>query len=353
MRRDDDAPPPRSRRNARRSRRGRAVPLTLTALAAAVLGPVAPAGAQPAARPRAAVHPVVAAAQPAPLPGGRPRFVVSMLGGGFDAYWVRLAEYTFTAGSGGTGTVRQAYWMWHQAHFTGDARRNKVSTGFTTAGCRARCAVRTPRGFQPGAGPMGTLVGRYHVDRYGRFVVEWPGRRVEAWSVRTPAGAVARMTLHHTTLGGIAGDALGSTASFAAGATRDDVVAAGPLTGVQRVATWGDASPSPVVASRWNDVVGPLQRCRGAGAACLFRTDTGWRTALVVPGGPGRRAFWEHQLQGSDGDTGACFGPGGGHTVALLEALDDHGRFAGFVGAEASFNGRSRHNAVIGELLLT
>jgi len=290
-----------------------------------------------------------------PLPGGRPRFVVSMIGGGYNAYWVRLAQYTFTPGSGGTGTVQQDYWMWYQNHFTGDARRNKVATGYVTTGCRAACAVRTPRGFQPGAGPMGSLTGRYRFDRYGRVVVEWPGRRVEAWQVRSSRGTVARLTLHHTSLGGLAGDALGSTASFSTGATRDEV-AATVLTGVQRVASYGDGGRTPVRTSVWgSDVVRPMQRCGGpgSGAACLLRTDAGWRSAIVVPRGLGRRAFWQNQLQGSDGDRGPCFGPGGGHTVAMLQAIDDRGRFAGFVGAEASLNGRSRHNAVVGELILT
>jgi len=323
----------------------------------AAASPVATgAPAVPAAFAAAAPGAATAAAPaPTPLPGGRPRFVVSMIGGSFNAYWVRLAEYTFTPGTGGTGTVRQTYWMWYQNHFTGDARRNKVSTGYVTSGCRATCTVRTPRGFQPGAAPMGTLTGRYRFDRFGRVVVEWPGRRTEAWQVRSSHGALARMTLHHTSLGGLAGDALGSTASFSTGATRDEV-AGTVLTGVQRVASYGDGGRYPVRTSAWDtNVVGPMQRCGGpgSGAACLFRTDAGWRTAIVVPRGLGRRAFWQNQLQGSDGDRGACFGPGGGHTVALLQAIDDNGRFAGFVGAEASLNGRSRHNAVVGEIILT
>jgi hypothetical protein len=84
-----------------------------------------------------------------------------------------------------------------------------------------------------------------------------------------------------------------------------------------------------------------------------LHTGDQWRSALVVPSGLGRRAFWQHQVQGSDGDVGTCFGSGGGHTVALLQALDDAGHFAGFVGAEASLNGRSLHNAVVAQLVLT
>jgi len=286
------------------------------------------------------------------LPGGRPRFVVSIMGGGFNAYWVRLAQYTFIAGPGGVGTVRQSYWMWHEAHFVGTAKRNKVGTGYVTRGCAAACAVRTPLGFQPGAPAMATLAGRYRFDRYGRLVVEWPGRRVEVWTVRAAGPRMTRLVLHHTTLGGLYGDGLGSTASFAAGASRDEVARA-DVTGVQRLASYGDRGRYPVRTSRWStNVVAPLRRCGGT-SACLFNTGPAWRSAIVVPSGLGRRAFWQHQLQGSDGDVGRCFGPGGGHTVALLQALDDTGHFAGFVGAEASFNGRSRHNAVVGQLVLT
>lgn len=330
--------------------------------AAAAIGPASPAGATATGSPGPAGVPAAFAVAPAvnarvshgtPLPGGRPRYVVSVMGGSYNAYWVRLAQYSFTAGKGGTGTVRQSYWLWNQARFSGTAKQNKVSTGYLTSGCSATCAVRTPKGFQPGAGPMGTLTGRYRFDRYGRLVVEWPGHQVEAWTVRKSGPRLARMTLHHTNMSGLSGDGLGSTASFATGATRNQV-AATTLTGVQRVASYGDGGAHPVRTSRWStNVVAPMQRCSGSGSACLFHTGKAWRTAIVVPKGLGRRAFWQHQRQGNDGDRGACFGSGGGHTVALLQGIDDSGRFAGFVGAEASFNGRSWHNAVVAQLLLT
>ena len=330
-----------------------AAALTATATTTAAVAPAAWAASSSVAASSVAAGLPAAATAGTPLPGGRPHYVVSVLGGSFNHYWARLAEYTFTPGSGGRGIVRQSYWMWHQAHFDGNAAVNKVSTGYTTAGCAANCTVRTPRGFQPKAGPMSNLVGRYRYDRFQRLVIEWPGRKIEVWSMINSSPTLTRLQLHHTSLGGLAGDGFGSAASFAAGATRDQV-AGTELTGVQRVASYDAGGVPPVKTSRWStNVIAPMQRCPGAGAACLFYTGPNWRSAIVVPRGLGRRAYWQHQLQGSDGQRGACFGRGGGHTVALLQIIDDRGVFAGFVGAEASFNGRSLRNAVIGEVVLT
>jgi hypothetical protein len=330
----------------------------LTAMALTVVAVVGLVGTADAADVPGPVATTTSPAAPPPpkltaLPAGRPRYVVSMLGGSYNRYWVRLAEYTFTPGPNGVGAVHQSYWMWDQSHFSGNAKRNKVGTGFVTARCAASCVVRTPRGYQPGSGPMASLSGHYRFDRYGRLVVQWPGRRTEVWTVRTSGPRLAHLILYRTTLGGLSGDGLGSGAPFTVGVTRDQVAAA-HLTGVQRVASYGDGGRYPVRTSRWTtNVVAPMRRCTGARSACLFTTGKAWRSAIVVPPGLGRRAFWQHQKQGSDGDHGACFGSGGGHTVALLQAVDDSGRFAGFVGAEASFNSRARHNAVVAQLVLT
>ena len=139
--------------------------------------------------------------------------MISMVGGSLNAYWVRLAEYTFVSGPHGSGTVTQSYWIWYQSSFDGTAKNNKIRTGYRTSGCAAACDVRTPRGFQPGKGPMSRVVGRYSFDRHRRLVVEWPGRHTEVWTVRT-AAKLSRITLHHTDLGGLYGDGYGSTASF-------------------------------------------------------------------------------------------------------------------------------------------
>jgi hypothetical protein len=343
------------RRTADRQHCLRAPALTAVLAVGTAIGLVsssaAPAGARPAPTPRtrtAAASPAPAA--PAvPLPGGRPSYVVSIMGGSLNSHWVRLAEYTFTHGTGDRGTVRQSYWIWYQSSFTGNASRNKVSTGYRTTGCAASCQVRTPRGFQPGQGPMSSVIGRYYFDRYQRLVIEWPGRRVESWTVRT-ASQLSRLALHHTTLNALYGDGFGSLTSLARGSTASKVAAA-HLMGVERSASYEPRTRRPVQVSRWN-LTGRMRLCRGAQASCLFYTSDGWRSALVVPPKLGRRAFWQHQRQGVDGERGACFGTQGGHTIAMLQVLDDQGRFVGFVGAEASLNNRARHNAVIAQLVL-
>ncbi|MDQ1287214.1 MAG: hypothetical protein QG622_779 [Actinomycetota bacterium] len=319
------------------------------ALAALALVRATPAAASPAATAvPAAAAPATAVPGSTPLPGGRPRYVISMVGGSLNAYWVRLAEYTFVSGPHGSGTVTQSYWIWYQSSFDGTAKNNKIRTGYRTSGCAAACDVRTPRGFQPGKGPMSRVVGRYSFDRHRRLVVEWPGRHTEVWTVRT-AAKLSRITLHHTDLGGLYGDGYGSTASFAFSATAQQV-ARTDLNGVERSASFGRS----IRVSRWREIaIRRMRVCSGRRATCLFHTDRTWRSAMVVPTGLGRQAFWQHQKQGVDGERGSCFGRYGGHTVAMLQIIDDTGRFVGFVGAEASLNLRVRDNAVVAQLVLT
>jgi hypothetical protein len=68
-----------------------------------------------------------------------------------------------------------------------------------------------------------------------------------------------------------------------------------------------------------------------------------------MPTRDGRKNYWNHQLGSvtvAEGG-GSCISPGGGHTDALLQIIDDTGTFQGWVGAEASFNARTYGNAVV------
>lgn len=294
------------------------------------------------------------AAAATPLPGGKPNYVVAVIGGGLNAYFSRTAQYTFTAGSGSTGTVSETFWYWNMATFTGDASVNKVDTGYTSAGCNS-CHIRTPKGFQP-SGTGSTLSGTYYLDVNGRAVIEWTGGQRETWTIATHAG-YAQLTLFNSNYNLLYGDGFGSTASFATGATRDDIAGI-VVSEVERTASYCSSGSCPstnngyiFTASAPVNFAADYIAC--SASPCLSLTNTAWRSIFAVDPANGRRVFWQHQNQGVDGVTGPCFSSGGGHTWALLQAVDDSGAFVAMVGAEASLNARSDGNAVISQVKLT
>ena len=59
------------------------------------------------------------------------------------------------------------------------------------------------------------------------------------------------------------------------------------------------------------------------------------------PAKDGRKVFRNHQtgvVQQMEAPGSRCISRGGGHTEALLQALDDRGRIVGLVGVEASLS---------------
>ena len=285
------------------------------------------------------------------LPGGRAYYVVSVVGGSLDKYWVRTAQYTFKAGPGSHGAVTESFWYWNMATFTDaaptpNATTNKVLTGYTTSGCASACAIRAPWGFEPSAAPK-TLSGTYYFDTFGRRVITWPNNQIEAWSVSN-AGAYTKLTVHHSNYGILYADGFGSRRSFAVGASRD-VVARRSLSGTQRSSSY---QLFPLTDFQWR-IRFPVDYASCRFAPCLFLTNTLWRSGFAVdPSRTGRRVYWENQKQGVDGCTEPCFCGGYGHTWALLQIIDDAGGFVGLTGVEASFNKRSPGNAVISQVVL-
>lgn len=294
------------------------------------------------------------AAAATPLPGGRPNYVVAVIGGGLNAYFSRTAEYTFTAGSGATGTVSETFWYWNMATFTGDASVNKVDTGYTSAGCNA-CQIRTPKGFQPSAAGS-TLSGTYSIDVNGRVVIDWTGGQRETWTITTFTG-YAQLTLFNSNYNLLYGDGYGSNASFSVGATRDDLASL-TVNEVERTASYCSSGSCPSTNNGYIFTASAPVRfgvdyTACSASPCLSLTNSAWRSIFVVDPAIGRRVFWQHQNQGVDGYTGPCFSTGGGHTWALLQAVDDSGQFVALVGAEASLNARADGNAVVSEVALT
>lgn len=288
------------------------------------------------------------------LPDGHANYVIALMGGSRNAYWVRLAEYSFATGS--PGRVRQSYWSWSEAGFRGGASTNKVATGYVTRGCEIACTIRTPVGFQPSAAPK-SLDGTYRVDARGHLVIRWSDGHWEAWGFARRAGTSTRLALFATSFNALYGDGLGSNWSFSAGASRD-AIAPGAVAGTQHSAVYCSIGDSVchrgyVRSSPWTvDFGDDYKACPRS--TCLFLyAPRVWRSYWAIdPAKVGRRVYWEIENEGVDHYWGACFSAGGGHTWALLQAVDDTGRFAGFVGVEASLNGRSEYNAVVSEVML-
>lgn len=239
------------------------------------------------------------------------------------------------------------------ATFTGDASVNKVSTGYTSAGCNS-CQIRTPKGFQP-SGPGTTLTGSYDLDVNGRLVITWTGGQHETWTITTFT-TYAQLTLFNSNYNLLYGDGFGSTASFVTGATRDDL-ASRSVNEVERTASYCASGSCPstnngyiFTASAPVNFNADYVAC--SASPCLSLTNSAWRSIYVVDPAIGRRVYWQHENEGVDGYTGPCFSSGGGHTWALLQAVDDHGSFVALVGAEASLNARADGNAVISEVTL-
>jgi hypothetical protein len=65
----------------------------------------------------------------------------------------------------------------------------------------------------------------------------------------------------------------------------------------------------------------------------------------------GRKVYWNNQrgvVQQLENPNTTCISAsGGGHTNALLQAIDDNGQFVGFVGVEASLNQKKYGQAVV------
>jgi len=302
-------------------------------------------------------------AQPAsatvPLPGGRAYYVVGVMGGSYPDVWCRIAQYTFTAGAGSTGTVSEEFVYWNQ-DFTGTETTWKVSSGYTTTGCANTCTVMTPKGFEPAAA-WTTLSGTYVFDVNGRLVITWTGGSYETWTLSSPQTYYTQLTIFNSNYDVRHGWGFGSTSNLSSYATNSQMRAGGDLT----TAEWwynryqagdeyqcglngGCADPNHYLA------IGQNQSCNTgvsrlpqpglacsppSGGHCSTGGDYKSYVATSSTGAQGRRTYWQHQ-QGVVGCYESCqnncISSGGGHTMAQLQIIDDNGVFRGFMGIEAS-----------------
>jgi hypothetical protein len=339
---------------ARRGPGRRAFGTALGAVAAAVLigsTAVVPASAATTADGSASVSTRAAVASLS-LPGGRPNYVVSTLTGRYNHLVVKLAQYTFST----DGTLSQRYWTWKQDSVTGDgnAKYTKVASGYTTQGCRFACPIRTPVGFQHGGNGRLTT-GQWTRRLDGTVAVSFPGASTEVWQVRTSA-ALASLVLSHSS--GNRGWALGSTAPLS---LARDMTAFYNTTRI-----YGPAAENVYGARTFYTHLGfhNIDFTRCSNGTCLQAKGyasgdkRSWFHSYLAtnPAADGRKMFWNLQTgavsQMENPGTVCISVKGGGHTDALLQAIDDNGRLVGVVGVEASINQLKHGQAIVGSFAM-
>ncbi len=284
----------------------------------------------------------------ATLPGGRSTYVMTTFAGASNAYIVRLSMYMFST----TGTVTERYWAWRQDGIAGveQAKYTKVATGYTTAGCLRACSIRTPVGFQPGGTPK-TTSGTWYRDSYGRIVVRW-GALYETWRLDASQAGFVSASIYNSNRTIRKGYGFGSNASPNVGVTRDSVYAATRLYGPIVQNNYAVPTTYSNVGFNfpdYNKCTGV--RCLQGKAVTAADRRTWFNTYIAVnPTTDGRKNYWNFQTgtqQQLESPNTVCISNGGGHTAALLQVLDDSGRFRGYVGVEASLNRRAYGQAVV------
>ena len=299
------------------------------------------------------------------LPDGRRYYVLSMMGGvSTTSRWSILRTYEFSGYNTESGSVVAASWVWAQDKFTGDATENKIDTGYTTCGGEYCGVVRTPVGFEPGS--MGAeLIGDYYLDSNGRINITWPSGKNEIWSISSPKPySYSMITIFHSNYNVSHGWGFGSnTPLLGVGATIDDIKNRGNLSFQDQwyngydiadtqsvtymaisnhsvcssVAMMNRETNIPLVCDRWHSYI--------AGDPSVDSRKNYWNQQLGEVGC--EDAYYPQQCP-IDNCAQYVISPGGGHTFAMLQVLDDEGVFRGFVAAEASLDHRSSGGAIVG-----
>jgi hypothetical protein len=277
----------------------------------------------------------------ADLPDGRANYVISMMDGKPNALAVRLAIYSFA----GNGTVTERYWAWRQDWVSGKGNVSwtKPASGYTTSGCRHNCPVRTPFGFQRGAKPK-VFTGTWSMESDSVLAIRWtPRAAAERWQLDDGQPGIVGARL----LSAGYGWGVGSNAGINDGVPLAQIHSEGGwVTGPFMENAYASATKSTTTGFN------PVDYDLCAGRHCLqSKTVTAadkksWYSSYLAgdPAADGRKVFYNNQtgaVQQMENPGSVCISAsGGGHTNALLQALDDDGRFVGFVGVEASLNQR-------------
>ena len=281
------------------------------------------------------------------LPGGRPGFVVSVIGGKANAVAVRLAMYQFST----SGTVVERYWTWRQNSITGkdQYRWTKPSSGYSTAGCLRACPIRAPFGFQSGGNGY-RASGRFSVSR-DVLTIRWSWGSSERWRLNTSKPGVVGATLI-TSNPQSHGWGLGSNAGLSRAVDARTLYNSGYLSGPWAENVYGRPTRSSRVGFNPPD----HSLCRSGlciqGNRVTSPDKRSWYSSYYAtnPARDGRKVFHNFQLgvvQQMESPGSSCISRGGGHTEAMLQALDDNGNLVGLVGVEASLSQQRPGQAVV------
>ncbi|TDD94638.1 hypothetical protein [Actinomadura rubrisoli] len=281
-------------------------------------------------------------ADAARLPLGRTNFAIAVggLDAGSTANWVRLGQYTFAS----DGSVSQRHWDWTQR-----VRVKRASTGVLAHGCAGRdCAVLTADGWQSTFAAR-KMFGTYRVS--GRELrIEWDDGHREGWTLRPLDGGLVGAELADSDFGATHGFGNGSNAPWDARVPADEIAAIDHGRLVHRHHLWktdfdpgggytgyideGDGAPFWV--TRWKVCAGG--RCLGAQTNAEPTVHTVYYVAPADAAAEDRRdTLWHWHTELADALEQGCY-TGNSHVKPMIQVVDDHGRFRGWVGVEASLN---------------
>lgn len=269
------------------------------------------------------------------LPLSKPRFAVAVggLSAGSTSNWVRLANYDFHA----DGTVTEQHWHWTQRR-----RDTRSYTGIQASGCPTRdCNVQTARGYEGAA--HDTLRGTYTVSG-GVLRVEW---NVNGWWERwqlaeAAGGALATLEFAGSNFGATHGFGYGSTATWNDRVPAAEIAAENHRRFDHTYYLWkttsANSSPhidtgsgSPFWVRDWD--VCSNGRCLAARSS----TPTEFYVAPANANNHRRDTLWHWRAALADGRGEYCY-TGNSHVKPMIQIVDDHGGFQGWVGVEASLN---------------
>lgn len=270
------------------------------------------------------------------LPGGRSTYVISAFGGTTNHMYARVATYQFAT----NGAMYERVWAWRQDSITGGTANMKRYTGYTTSGCLRACPVRTPVNFQP-AGAFITAYGTWYVDVYGHLIIHWSWGAYEAWRLDASQPGFVGASIWSSNQAIVKAWGFGSNWQ-GGGATMAGVSAADRLYGPLVQNAYGVPTQYISLGFHFPD----YSRCtngtcmQGKGVTAADKR-TWYNTYLAGnPAQDGRKNYWNFQTgsvaQTEQPGTSCISSNGGGHTAAMLQVIDDSGRFRGWVGSEAS-----------------
>lgn len=290
-------------------------------------------------------------AEAATVPGMRPNYVFAFLATRPNATMLRMGTMQFRP----SGRVYQKIWEWNQAWAPSprNVYKYRANTGYTTSGCGPKpCPVWTASTFDK---PGTSRVGVWKLTHRGtRVQINFGNRNqfYEAYALASYA-TYTKLTLVSSNYPGYTyffGSAYGSKVSINRGARLDQIRAPGSPTqnglNYELITDNWDSAIEKKKSVMWWNSPGNYLRCS---RTCMkgARPDV-WHSYIVAdPLNLGRKMYWYHQLSSVARSKTCANAVYGGHTVQLLQILDDNGQFIGMIGGEASILARYRGGSIM------